>query len=300
MKDYIPFKSLWQSKRAQIPILSDAVNIFLDIVPTPIKILLFILLLSLLANFIMPTILGTFGYSCVIDNGDLELYKVPFNNLFQKSFQDASFSLRGFLNLPDYELPEDAFPYGTKKYIKIPDGCFATAINDSKSLYGYSSSCVDCPQIGTFSFAGINITTSTNLPENSVCIGDGYYKKTIWNSIGSYEKNFCYRCAPPTGYYYNHSEVLEKGWVFTIEDESYLPSIDENYFYNVQLNRIKNLGGVKQTQDSSQFVNIQCEEYGKPQLYFFTIKVFDQMMWILIIIGSVVVGFAIKWYTLIL
>lgn len=287
-------------KKGGIPAINEIVMTILNVTPKPILYLVFILLITTIASFIIPVFLNIYGYACVYEEGNLELYQVPMSAVGTKSVQDLKEGVTELLGLTSYELPEDPFPTGTKEYIRIPDSCFKTVNNGtSGEVYGYTGLCTDCPVIANFpsSLPFINPNTTTSIRyEQSVCIGDGEYQKTVWNS-DLYGSRYCYRCSPPTGYYYNHSSISEVGWVFTIEDPALIGSISEDYYYNVHLNRIKNLGGVKRSQDTSQFANIQCTEFGQPSLYFFSIEVFNRTMWIYLIVAWGLIGFAFAYYS---
>lgn len=288
-------KKLLKSKKGGIPAINEIVMTILKITPKPILYLIFILLLTTIATFVIPVFLGLFGYDCVLEDGNLELYQVPIQSIAVKSIQDIKEGFDEFLGLPSYELPEDPFPFGNKSFIRIPDGCFETVINSSQELYGYTALCTDCDAISRADFFGINVTLPYKA-RYSICISDGYFSKNLFN-YDLFGSRFCLRCSPPTGYYYNHSNIPSHGWVFTIENSSYLPFIDESYYYNIKLNRIKELGGVKRTQDTSDFVNIQCTEYNRPSIYFFTIELFNRNMWIIILLGSFLVTFAYAYYS---
>ena len=239
-------------KKGGIPAINEIVMTILNVTPQPILFLIFILLITTIATFVIPLFLNLFGYACVYEGGDYRLYQVPFNNIATKSLQDVQEGVTELFSLPTYEIPEDPFPYGTIEYIRIPDGCFKTVNNGtSGEVYGYTGLCTDCPVIANFPYPlfGENATTSLRY-EQSVCIGDGEYLKTIWNT-DVFGANYCYRCSPPTGYYYNHSNVNLKGWVFTIEDPSLIGVISPSEISSsYKAERIKNLGGVDRPQDS--------------------------------------------------
>lgn len=295
MKKQIPFKRLLKSKKGGIPAINEIVLTILNITPKPILLLIFILLITTIATFIIPIFLGLFGYDCVYESGSLELYQVPIQSIAIKSIQDIKGGFDDLIGLPSYELPEDPFPYGNKSFIRIPDGCFETVQNGSEELYGYSALCTDCDAISRASFFGNNITLPYKA-RYSICIGDGYYAKNVFN-LDLFGSRFCSRCSPPTGYYYNHSNIPEHGWVFTIENQSLVPFIDESYYYNIELNRLKELGGVMRSQDSTQFVNLQCTDVHKPTVYFFTIELFNKTMWIFLIVGWGLISFAYLYYS---
>lgn len=289
-------KKLLKSKKGGIPAINEIVMTILNVTPKPILYLIFILLITTIATFVIPVFLNLFGYACVYENGNLELYQVPMQSIAIKSVQDLKEGIGDFFGLPTYELPDDPFPNNNKSFIRIPDGCFETINNNTQELYGYTALCTDCPAIGNIPVGSViwNLTVNWRTI-NSICTGDGYYQKNLWNQ-DAYGKNYCYKCSPPTGYYYNHSNIQSQGWVFTIENSTYLPFINEGYYYNVHLNRIKNLGGVKRTQDSDEIVNIQCTEFNQPSLYFFSIELFNRTMWIILILGSFLVSFAYMYY----
>jgi len=287
-------KKLLKSKKGGIPAINEIVMTILNITPKPILYLIFILLITTIATFIIPLFLGLFGYDCVLEDGNLELYQVPIQSIAVKSIQDIKRGFDEFLGLPSFELPEDYFPQGNKSFVRIPDGCFETVFNNSEELYGYTALCTDCDAISRAEFFGTNITLNYKA-QYSICISDGFRSKNLFN-LDLFGSRYCLLCEPPNPYYYNHSNIPAHGWVFTIENESLLPFIDESYYFNVELSRIKELGGVKRSQDSSDLVNIQCTEYNRPSVYFFTIELFNRQMWIIILLGSFLVSFAYMYY----
>ena len=290
----MPIKKILKSKKGGIPAVNEIVMTILNVTPKPILYLIFILLLTTIATFVIPLFLGLFGYDCVYDGGNLVLYQVPIQSIATKSIQDVKQGFSDLLGLTTFELPEDYFPSGNKSFARIPDGCFETVQNGSEQIYGYTALCTDCDAISRAPFFGTNITLFYKA-QYSVCTTDGFYHKSPFN-LDPLNLRFCYRCSPPTGYYYNHSNIPAHGWVFTILNESYLPFIDEIYYTNIELNRLINLGGVERQQDSEDIVNIQCTEAHRPTLYFFSIELFDRTMWIIIILGSFIISLAYMYY----
>src|SRR4030043_588524 len=109
------FKKLIKNKKGSIPVISEILQIFLNVTPKPILALIFILLISLIASFVIPMALQFFGYDCIMDNGQLELYQVPMNNIVTKSvfdFTNSKEGVRGIFGLEDYKYPENPFPNG--------------------------------------------------------------------------------------------------------------------------------------------------------------------------------------------
>ena len=60
------------------------------------------------------------------------------------------------------------------------------------------------------------------------------------------------------------------------------------------------MGGIKQSQDSQEMINIQCAAETQPQLYFFDIEIFNKTLWIFLLIGSFLIPFAYQYYNMIL
>ena len=85
------------------------------------------------------------------------------------------------------------------------------------------------------------------------------------------------------------------------EYESSVSSIiDTNWEANAYFQKIIEIGGVERPQDSSQFVNVQCEQVNRPGLYFYSIKIFDRIMWIYLLIAEALITFAFAWYKMVL
>lgn len=297
------FNKLLKSKKAGVPLVNEIILLLQKIIPKPVWVLIFLLLVTLIGSFLVPSILNFFGYECLYENNELTLYQVPLDKIISKSVTiDLKQQVRSFFSLPEFEIPQDPFPNGDKRYFRIPPDCFSSVQNGSDTIEGYTAMCVDCPFIGMFyKIEGTNISTTQSVvrAENSICMGDGYYKPSFWTLFGVWEKSYCYKCAPPNPYYYNHSNCISKeACFFTIINESDVPFITTEYAENIYLARIKELGGVKRTQDSSEFVNIQCEEKGQPQLFFFNIKIFNPLLMIYLTIGYVLIIIAYFWYSM--
>jgi len=316
MKPKKALVKLLKSKKGAIPVINEVVDIILNITPKPILLLIFLLLITTIASFVMPFLLGVFGYSCVNEGGTYELYKVPVENIVQKTLIiDAEGVADTLLGLDDLKLPEDPFKNGDKRYVKIPDPCIIKIdVQVNKTLFGYDT----YPLVGYVAF-GTNCTlikddgriTNTNIYRtwtDSVCVSDGYALDLddlglwVFYRLNANARKFNALCQPPNPYYYNHTifsyymNTTSVGY-FTIMDESLLPNIEDDYLNNDYVEKIKKIGGIKQDQDNSQFVNIQCE-YETPQLYFFSVKVFDRNLWIWLLIASFLIPFAFDWYSL--
>jgi hypothetical protein len=280
-------QSILKSKKGGIPIINEVVLTVLHSTPKPILFLIFLLLISAIGNFALPSILNMFGYECVSKAGVLTLYQVPMNKLFEKSLSDIKQDLRGIVGLSDYQLPTDPFPNGDKRFLRVPPECFNDININGSTITGYSSACVNCTHSGVFRYWG------------SVCLSDGYYSPDLITKYWLGTANFCYKCSPPNPYYFNYSYCFDQdNCFFRITDDSLAGSIissdfQANYYYQ----QIIKLGGVERPQDGTQFVNIQCEDINKPQVYFFNIKIFDLQLWIYLSISWVLIVFAFFWYT---
>lgn len=276
-------------KKGAIPLISDLVTTFLSVTPRPILILIFILLITTLATFIIPAMFNLFGYECLSVDGDLRLYQVPMDKLAQKSLSDIKQGLRSFAGFEDYKLPDDPFPNGDKRFLRVPAECFNEVVINGETQVGYSSACVDCNASSWFRYSG------------SICLSDGYYAPDLITKYWIGTANFCYRCAPPDPYYYSHQYCFSQDeCFFRITDDNLVDQIIETeYEANFYYQNIIKLGGVERTQNGEEFVNIQCKAVDQPSLYFFDIEVFNRQMWIYLYIAWGLIGFAFMWYRMV-
>lgn len=282
-------KNLLKSKKGGIPAVNEIVMSFLNITPKPILILIFILLLTTISAFIIPTFLNLFGYECIGRNDEFILYQVPMSKMATKSIQDVREGLRGIVGFEDYKLPDNPFPNGDKTRLRIPPDCFVDATVNGTTTIGYSSACVDCTKSGLFRYWG------------SVCLDDGYYDSTFVTTSWIGTANYCYRCSPPDPYFYNHSLCTNSDdCYFQITDPSLVSQITDDYSDHYTITNLLNLGAVERTQDSSEFINVQCIDNDKPQLYFFNIELFNKQMWILLVVGWALTSFAYMYYSVVL
>jgi len=292
-------QKIWKNKKGgllggAITSIVDFLQMILHLVPAPIRLALFILLITTFATFIIPAFLNLFGYECVTENNQLALYKVPMSSLLAKSMSDARQTVRRTVGLSDYQLPDDPFPNGDKRYIRVPDNCLMTTQLNGSEFTGYTARCTNC----SFEpFQWYNVLFG--LDDNRVCVGDGYANVNVWSYSLEY-RQFCYLCAPPHPYFYNHTQCLNNpnGCLFQIE-AGYNPN-DVLESYDYYLIRIKELGGVKIPIDDTEIVNIQCRAYNQPAIYFFDVEIFNKTLWIILIIGFGLVSFAFAWYGVIL
>lgn len=281
--------NLLKSKKAGIPLINEVILTFLHTTPKPILFLIFLLLIGVFSIFVIPSVLNLFGYECVSQQGNLVLYQVPMNKLFEKSLFDIRQGVRGIVGLKDYQLPEDPFPNGDKSFLRVPPECFVDVIINGSTITGYSSACVNCTKSGVIRYWG------------SICLSDGFYSPDLITRYWVGTANFCYRCSPPEPYYYNHSYCFSKeNCFFRIIDEKLVGNIiSEDYQANYYYQQILNLGGIEIPQDKKQIINIQCEEVNRPNLYFFNIKIFDFTLWIYLFISYLFIFFAYHWYKMI-
>ena len=284
------------SKKAGVPLVNEIILLLQKIIPAPVWFLLFLLLVTLIGSFLVPAILNFFGYECLYgDTGTLDLYQVPMDKILQKS---VSVDFRSMLGLAEFQLPDDPFPNGDKRFLRINPECFDSVNNGSEIVTGYDGTCVDCPVISNF-FKTKIVLYSKFGAGHQVCIGDGFYQQTLSSAYDTSVQNYCYKCAPPNPYYYNHTNCLSNtSCYFTITNESLVSQVSGDFYKNVYLSRIKALGGVKRTQDSSEVVNIQCKEFNKPELYLFSIEIFNATLWLYLSVGYVLVMIAHWWYSL--
>lgn len=282
-------QSIFKSKKGGIPIINEVVLTVLHSTPKPVLFLIFLLLLSVIGNFALPSMLNMFGYECVSKQGVLTLYQVPMDKMFEKSLSDIKQDLRGLVGLTDYQLPNDPFPNGDKTLLRVPPECFLDVQINGSTKTGYSSACVNCTKSGVIRYWG------------SICLSDGFFSPDLVTRYWLGTANFCYKCSPPEPYYYNHSFCFDQeNCFFRITDPSLAGSIiSEEYQANFYYQQIIKLGGVEKLQDDSEFVNIQCEAINKPQLYFFSIKVFDVQLWIYLSVAYVFVFIAFFWYKMV-
>ena len=275
-------------KKGGIPAVNEIVTFVTGILPDPIKILLFILIIGLLASFVIPLILGLFGYACVNEFGTDTLYIVPMDSFVQKTFNDLYSTVNNYINPKDYQVPEDPFPDGDKHYLRVAQECLREVTYNDTLVTGYIADCIDCP---------VSDTSFFPQRSRSICIGDGV--TNVWNV---WNRNLCSICTPPSEYYYNHSNAVAllpvyNDYFFTIVNESQISNINENFEDLTYLQRVLQLGGVKQSISQDEFVNVQCADVGQPDLYVFNIRVFDARLWIFITIAGALIGFAFKWYS---
>jgi hypothetical protein len=279
-------QSVWKSKKGGIPVINEVVLTILHSTPKPVLFLLFLFLMSVIGNFALPSVLNMFGYECVSKQGTMTLYQVPMDKIFQKSLSDIKQDLRALVGLTDYQLPDDPFPNGDKSFLRVPAECFLDVQINGSTFTGYSSACVNCTKSGVIRYWG------------SICLSDGYYSPDLITKYWLGTANFCYKCSPPDPYYYDHEYCFsEENCFFRITDESLIGQIvDEDYEANYYYQQIVNLGGVEIPQDTNQFVNVQCEDVNKPQLYFFNIKIFDLQLWIYLAVAYILIFIAYHWY----
>lgn len=271
-----------------IPAINEIVTFITGILPTPVKVLLAIFLVTTVASFVVPAILNLFGYACVDELGSLELYQIPMNNLVQKTAIDIKRGLTEILFPDRFTLPDDPFPDGDRRFMRIHPECFVQTDYNGSTIWGYTALCTDCPATGGFLW----------WKDGEVCIGDGEANAL---SIRPDGVNICATCRPPEYYYYNHSyctNPANQNCFFTIKNESFVDLVNEqDYGEAVYLQNILDMNGIKRTQDSGQFVNVQCQDIGKPALYLFNIEIFNRLMWIYLTVASFLIGLAFKWYS---
>lgn len=286
--------NLWKSKKGAIPIVSEIVTIVMGILPAPVKVALFILLFTVIASFVIPAILSLWGYSCVYESGQYELYQVPLSGTFGKVSYEINEFLRDFIGIQDYELPENPFPQNNKTFLRIPEECFTTQEINGTDRSGYSALCVNC----TYEPKWYSYILGKD--DTTICLSDGYYEP-LSNFASTGAKKFCAICNPPYPYYFNITNCPSiDNCYFTIENVSLIPYVGDDYEDEIYLNRLKELGGVKRAQDSNEFINVQCTANRQPSLYLYSIEIFNKTMWIVLIVGTFLVQFAMMWYGLIL
>lgn len=288
---------LLKSKKGGIPAINEIVQIVMGVLPNPIKFILFILLITTIASFIIPLFLGIFGYACIPRDDEIILYQVPMSKFVQKTAFDIEQTFSDIFTLVDYQIPEDAFDSGDKTYYKIPDTCYVTREINDTLITGYTGACTDCPVYSDGFLEGLGIFFKINR-HKTFCIGDGY---DVWTGVAPYS-SICQICEPKEPYYYNHSVCINQydqdNCYFTITDTALVPTIDEDYEDIVYRQNIESIGGVERPQDSSEFINIQCTASDSPSLFIFSIELFNRLMWIYLLIGGALVGFALSYYAL--
>jgi hypothetical protein len=282
--------SLLKSKKGALGSLATVFHTVMDLIPTPIKLLLFVFLITALASFMLPLLFGFFGFECIEVGSEDKLFQVPMSNFIENVWTEAKQTVRDFFGFEDYQLPSDPFPGGDQRLLKIHTECFDTVTINGTDVIGYSSACVNCTKSGWNRYA------------NSICLSDGWYDPNLITKYWIGTANFCFRCAPPEPYYFNYSYCIDTDeCYYRITDESLVGSVvDEDYEANYYYQRVIELGGVERPQDDSEFVSIQCSDAGYPTLYFFNIEVFNKTLWIYLILVSALIGFAFKWYGLVL
>lgn len=282
-------RTLLSSKKGGIPAINELVLTFLNVTPRPILILIFLLLITTISAFLIPALLGLFGYECVYSpSGQIELYKIPIKNVAQVTITDIKNNVAELLGFESYEFPDDAFPNGDKTRLRIPTQCFVEQTINDTVFTGYTSVCTDCDKdIHLYNFLD---------GTNTICLSDGY--KTFGGLLFI---KWCSACSPPDLYYFNYTNCYnEDECYFTITNESLVSGLGEHYLDLEKYQRIIDLEGTKQKQTGSEIANIQCSEIDKPNLFFFNIEVFNRNLWIFIIICSALVTFAFTWYDVVL
>jgi hypothetical protein len=306
-------KSFIKSKKAGIPILNEIVVTFINIIPTPIKFLLFILLISVIANFFIPTTLQWVGYECLEVEGELLLLKVPIENAIPKTisvdfaqFKDDIYGLQAIKE------DENFFIDGDKRYVKIPDLCLYTIEYENETFTMYNAYMTNCTYARYLGHRlnvendvwGSPATNDLNRDTTETyCVGDGYYVNR-----NNFLKRFDYRvrlfrstCSPPTGYYYNHTvnkDLFPTIGAFTIINESTVDLIPDNPENLNYYNKLLELGAIRVIPDKDSFSNIQCKADSTPNMYFYNIEVFNSKLWIYLSFLSVVLLYALRWYSL--
>ena len=248
----------------------------------------------------MSTVLSLFGYSCVPQpDGSVTLYKVPMNKVAQNTYVQIQQGFFTMLGIAPYSLPDDPFPYGDKRFLKIPAQCFVISKANS-SHYGYSSGCVDCQSDMTFFLQGLYLSR-----KDMVCQSDGFAENRDTGVIPDLIA-FCNKCSPPEPYYFNYTNCVNNTFIatdecyFTLRSNVSVNDVDVNSFDTTNfISQIISMGGTVVPQDSSDFVNVQCESANKPELYFFSIKIFDLKLWIYIFVAYIFIMLAYYWYSMV-
>lgn len=283
-------KKLLKSKKGGIPAVNELVMTFLNVTPKPILALIFILLITTLATFFIPVFLNLFGYECLWVDDEIELYQVPVGNIVPKTLLNIGQLFESVFGFEEFKLPEDPFPYGDKHFMRIPEQCWVSSDLNGSTVYGVSGKCLRCQTNANFlQWFTVNPTT------NAICVGDATENNVVINN------EFCTVCQLPPNYYYNHSWCVNQSrngydCYYRIIDDSDLP--DEDYERGLYYSKIIQLGGVERSQSMDDFVNIQCEDEGRPQLYFFSIKIFDRTLWIYLFCAWALITLAMMWYGL--
>jgi hypothetical protein len=298
---------IFKSKKGGIPLVNEIVQLMIKIVPAPIWLLTFLFLMTTISGFLMPQILQLFGYDCASNKGVVELYQVPPSALFQNAFTNLVQSVSktdAVSLLTDYKIPDDPFPNGDKTYLRIPDECFVTIQNASQTITGYTALTTNCSYVGVFySINNISNLQSVLRTENSICTSDGYGGVSLsWvDLLNQWKKHYVRRCEPPIPYYFNYTNCYTKSeCYFTITDTSLISSVNTEFISDVYLQRVLSLGGTKRSLDTkNEMTNVQCKAEGQPTIYFFTIEMFNQQMWMLLIAGYFLITFAFIWFKMV-
>ena len=293
-------KRLLSSKKGIRRSISDMLRVILDVTPKPILFLLFIFLLTAISTFFMPLVLNMFGYECLTVEGDNVLYQIPMNtivNIIGKFQLDVRQFQEEYLGVEVYELPEEPFPNGNKSLLRIPDECFVETELNGTTFTGYSALCMECETSREYFWQAF----WTPL-KDLVCVGDATEQRDLGRTFYT-NAGFCNLCTAPTEYYYNHTYCLthdECHFLIRPEYADRLDEIDADWENQLYYEKIIEMGGVERTQDATDFANIQCDTSNKPQLYFYSIKVFDRTLWIYLFIAFALISFAFSWYGMVL
>jgi hypothetical protein len=279
-----------KSRKGGIPAINEIVLTVLHTTPKPILFFIFILLTSVIAGVFMPIILGFAGYECAYKNNQLTLFQIPVQSAGTAVFQNINQAVLDATCSKPYEYTTSDYLNGNSDYLRVPDSCYNTVQFNGTSFSGYDSRCTNCSDTQNW----VDRTFSPNKAQ--VCVGDGYsLVQDVWHVGG----NLCYcqTCAPPQGYYFDPTACTTKaGCYFTEINKTsktgsvLLTALEQQYY-----NSIVKLGGVERPQNSQEFVNIQCAAAGRPEIYVFSIRIFNPVLWIYLYLAYWILVFA-GWY----
>lgn len=285
-----------KSKRGQIPIVSDFIHIFLSVTPKPILALLFIFLITLIAGVILPGMLKLMGYTCLYgEDGTPQLWQVPPGSLLDNLMSNINQKAREIF-YQQYILPDDPFPNGDKTYMKVPSACWVDTQINGTDTSGYTSLCTNCTKApngftdeyfgGAFGMIG----------HEQICVSDGVARhRSFYDSVAT--KNLCALCEPPVPYHFeiNHCTSQDNCY-FVIDDPALIDRVTVSALDAKARKAMEKSGGhIVSVDPVNDVVSVQCTANKQPTLYLFTIEMFNRTMWIVLLLGYAIVGFA-YWY----
>jgi len=280
--------------------VTDILGNFFSLLPRPLQLVLFLLIL-LLIGVIIQFLLQVFGVYCNsadqpvnvgigLDSVTLWLHKPSFEDLNKEGI-----ALNKIIAISTKK-ETDCSIYITDGYL-IDEFGNQEEITEGEWFYD-GAFCTDCEVVKIFN-ASLNFISRGDFDIwNGVCRGNvnfkddkGWYKH-FW--CDTMKKEFC---QPPRDYYYNsgtnmyvcNAEACSKSTSETIKDnwDNTLNDAGATFIYPEGLS-----GEIDSYKDYRRAVGVTCKDLA-PQIAIFGINVFDYKLWILIFLLSIL--FWIYW-----